>query len=230
MKFKNVVMVASPKKGLTKVCCNNNCKNFDDYDECFFLDKDNKIVAHFKTEGYFSVYPSELSYKNIRIFVYKEYFSEKNLSKYKIIRVNDDLTWKILHEVDDILMKKDSNVGLIKKEGLWGVIDYNGVIFIKPQYENGNIYSEDGLAKVCQNNKWGIVNMQNKFIIPCKYDSIRRFDKSFFIVSCKDPESTNIINMLGDIVYQIKSKAFNLGNGSLLVKNSDGEFEIINLV
>ena len=54
----------------------------------------------------------------------------------------------------------------------WGFVDSNGIIKIRPQYEEVCAFSY-GLACVKKKGKWGFIDKQNYTVIPFMYDVLR---------------------------------------------------------
>ncbi len=63
----------------------------------------------------------------------------------------------------------------------WGFVDTNGIIKIRPQYDEVCAFSHD-LACVKKKDKWGFINKENKTTIPFVYDILKpvhRFKKFY---------------------------------------------------
>lgn len=175
MKFKNVSM-ASTTDGLISIFCDHECRETNLYHEYFFLNKEHKIVAHFESTGCLSV--EQLSKDVDNIFYISETTLNKNKSKEKniIVKVNPDLTYDILHHIEDYEAGIEDRAFAIKKNGFWGFIDAYGNEFIKPQYEKYISFSH-GFAGIYKDGKLGFINKKNELVIPCEYDFI---DERFF--------------------------------------------------
>lgn len=175
MKFKNVSM-ASTTDGLISIFCDHECRGTNLYHEYFFLNKKHKIVAHFESTGCLSV--EQLSKDVDNIFYISETTLNKNKSKEKniIVRVNPDLTYDVLHHIEDYEAGIEDGTFAIKKNGLWGFIDAHGNEFIKPQYEKYISFSH-GFAGIYKDGKLGFINKKNELVIPCEYDFL---DERFF--------------------------------------------------
>ena len=164
-KFKNVVQ-AHNIYGLISIACNHERRGTDIWDEYYFLNNELDVVAHFESMG--DMRASQLSELNDHIFKINNW-SDNNNRKTQIVRVNQDLSYEVLHEVDDDGMMVMDGTLAIKKNGLWGFIDYNGEEIIKPQYYD--VFSfKNGYACVKQNDKWGFINKKNEVVIPFEYD------------------------------------------------------------
>ena len=55
--------------------------------------------------------------------------------------------------------------------GLWGYVSVDGQIVIEPTYEQAYGFSE-GMAAVKLNEKWGFINSEGIFVVPCEYDEV----------------------------------------------------------
>ena len=55
--------------------------------------------------------------------------------------------------------------------GLWGYVSVDGQIVIEPTYEQAYGFSE-GIAAVKLNKKWGFINSEGIFVVPCEYDEV----------------------------------------------------------
>ena len=65
--------------------------------------------------------------------------------------------------------KKDRKV----KDGLWGYINTDGQVAIKPLYERAQSFFE-GFAAVKHDGKWGFIDKNGLSIIPCEYDEVEQ--------------------------------------------------------
>ncbi|MBR1680620.1 WG repeat-containing protein [bacterium] len=168
MKFKNVSIV-STSNGLISIFCDHECRGTNLYHEYFFLNKEHKLVAHFESTE--ALHVEQLSKEVEDIFHLSVTTWDKNKSKEKniIIKVNPDLTYEVLHNIENYESGIEDGAFAIKKNGLWGFMDAYGNEFIKPQYENYASFS-NGLAGVYKDGKWGFINKQNELIIPYKYE------------------------------------------------------------
>lgn len=60
---------------------------------------------------------------------------------------------------------------VVVKNGLFGVVDTNYQLIIKPEYDFISP-SWSGVFRVKKNNKWGIIDTSGKLVIPLNYDNI----------------------------------------------------------
>ena len=130
------------------------------------------------------------------------YDTEKNQYKIKVL---NDKSEQVLYQyvfveaikINPVLNDIPYEKSVLKymQEGKYGLIDFQGNIVAKAQYEEitGLDYRE-GLLKVKKNGKFGVINMNGKTVIKCKYDTVEsdeyfeegvNYDKAGFIVGDK---------------------------------------------
>lgn len=63
--------------------------------------------------------------------------------------------------------------------GLYGYSDIKFNTIIKPQYDYGKAFL-GGYCVVKKNNKWGVIDVNNKVIVPFEYDEIQNFGNKLF--------------------------------------------------
>ena len=167
-KFRDVSVVLDDN-GLISICCDPERRGTEIYNEYYFLDRNtNETVAHFSSTGV--MHAELLSEFNDRIFEVSYYAHNDDDKDIKqIVRTNPDFTYEVLHDIEDYEGGIEDGAFAIRKNGLWGFMDYNGVEFIKPQYKEYAAFS-CGLAGVCKKGKWGFINKQNELIIPYEYN------------------------------------------------------------
>lgn len=103
------------------------------------------------------------------------------------------------------------NTYLSVKGGLWGLIDDNGSVIIKPIYTNLSINLK-GVLIAEKNKKWGIIRVNGSVIVPFNYDKIERLidkktnsnyvDSSFYLA--KKNNKYGIIDTLGRVLIDFK--------------------------
>lgn len=64
--------------------------------------------------------------------------------------------------------------------------DYEQIEAIQNIAENGNVTYKDNALKVKKDNKYGIIDLDGKNIIPCEYKEISSFDDTSYIVENED--------------------------------------------
>lgn len=58
----------------------------------------------------------------------------------------------------------------------YGYVDKNGVMIIKPQFDEAEVFS-DGLARVMINYKWGYINKKGEMVIKPQFDEAKDFSE-----------------------------------------------------
>lgn len=70
----------------------------------------------------------------------------------------------------------------IKENGKWGLMNGEGEIMVKPQYQSIEKNYNDLVINVSQDARWGVVDSIGKKIIPCQYDKVKSINKNFIAV------------------------------------------------
>ena len=155
------------QENLIKIDCSDDWWRHEIKPEIFYLNKENEIVAHFENDDWFNT--ELLSNKNNSIYAITKsgFYEDNNIEQ--IVKVNPDLSYKVLYDIEYIEHGIEDDAFAIKKNGLYGFIDYNGEEFIKPQYEEYHSFHL-GIAAVKKDGKWGFINKQNEIVIPFMYD------------------------------------------------------------
>lgn len=223
MKFKNVSIV-STLDGLISIFCDHERK--DIYHEYFFLNKEHKLVAHFESTG--CLIAEQLNEDVENIFYLSETTWDNGIDKERhvIVRVNPDLTYDVLHHIEEYEAGIEDGAFGIKKDGLYGFIDAYGNEFIKPQYENYASFSF-GLAGVYKDGKWGFINKQNEVVIPFEYeiqtDRQRLFTKyeNKLYVSVMKNGKWGIIDSNNKVIIPFKYDDIGYANKIICAKKGD---------
>ncbi|MEG0308779.1 MAG: WG repeat-containing protein [Clostridium sp.] len=115
-------------------------------------------------------------------------------------------------EYEDAMIFTEGLAG-VKLRGLYGFIDIEGNLKIKPSYEQvQNFY--DGKALVKQNGLWGLIDKTNTVIIPFKYTEATMISEDFIAV--KENDKFGCINLKGEIVVDfISKKPIEISYGSI---------------
>lgn len=166
LKFK-YVQNAYKEENLIKIDCSDDWWRHEIKPEIFYLNKENQVVAHFENDDWFNT--ELLSDKNNCIYTLEKGKHDKNNYSYQIIKVNPDKSYTVLHNIEYIEHGIEDDTFAIKKNGLYGFIDYKGEEFIKPQYKNYHAFHL-GIAAVKKDGKWGFINKRNETVIPFMYD------------------------------------------------------------
>ena len=162
------------QKGLFNISCYPEHCRSDLWRERYFLDKNYELIMHFASTTGMRV--EQLSSKSKDVFVRWDYGDDKDTIK--IIKISPYCpTSQIIIEVEDIDNElrwaehedDEDSTFAIKQNGLWGFIDYNAEIIIKPQYQDYSPF-KNGLACVLKDSKWGFIDKNNNIVIDFKYD------------------------------------------------------------
>ncbi|MEG2289342.1 MAG: WG repeat-containing protein [Clostridium sp.] len=106
-------------------------------------------------------------------------------------------------EYEDAMTFSDDLAG-VKLRGLYGFIDMEGNLKIKPSYEQVQSF-DNGTALVKQNGLWGLIDKTNTVIIPFKYTEASMISED--IISVKENDKYGCINFKGDVVVDFISKS-----------------------
>jgi hypothetical protein len=88
----------------------------------------------------------------------------------------------------------------VKINNKWGVTKGNRYILVTEViFDDIYPFFSDGLAPVCLNKKWGMIDLDGKFIIQSKYEELFRFSNSNSIYSCKEYTRYKLNGMYGII-------------------------------
>ncbi|MEG2289340.1 MAG: WG repeat-containing protein [Clostridium sp.] len=114
-------------------------------------------------------------------------------------------------EYEDAMTFSDDLAG-VKLRGLYGFIDMEGNLKIKPSYEQVQSF-DNGTALVKQNGLWGLIDKTNTVIIPFKYTEASMAPNN--LISVKENDKYGCINLNGDVVVDfISSDPIEISYGS----------------
>lgn len=105
-------------------------------------------------------------------------------------------------QYDDISHFQEG-LAFVLKDELWGVIDEQGTVIVKPKYDSlydGYYEFREGLARVELDWQWGFINKKGEEIIPLKYDWVSHFSEGLAVVSVG--EKYGYIDPTGNMVIQ----------------------------
>lgn len=111
-------------------------------------------------------------------FIYEDIWKDGNCYQIKLAGkyglLNQDFS-QLLPPVYDELggVYQQGGLQMVRKDGLCGYVDANGVIVIPPQFEEAEMF-RGGIAVVKQNGKYGCINQRGQFVIPLEYNRIER--------------------------------------------------------
>lgn len=96
--------------------------------------------------------------------------------------------------------KKDQN----KK--LWGYIDANGDFKIEPKFQFAENFDENGLAKVYNEGKMGLINENCEIVVPPIYDAISNLNED--VMSAVQDNKYFILDKSGNILFSSSDYLF----------------------
>lgn len=115
---------------------------------------------------------------------------------------NIDLSWSIEPKLEyDKFEPFKEELAVVKKDGLYGYINYKGEEVIPLKYEYAKDFS-DGLAEVKQNGKYGFIDKSGNFIGFRQYDYV--YDFRGGLAKVKDGKFYGLINKRGNIIIPLK--------------------------
>ncbi len=146
-----------------------------------------------------------------------------NEEKNKILNSSGEELYTNYDNVDVIKLKNiisvlsyEKNVLVYEKDGLYGLLDFNGKELTKNIYDSiENLQSTEGKFLVSKNNKYGIINLNGKILVDIEYDQIQtdkyyseeyNYTKSGFIVSNRTDEGYKYgyIDYKGKIILDVE--------------------------
>lgn len=180
--------------------------NMDSQDELYIYPDDNILIAHTpgKGDALFDVASNKYvsgRFYDIALGYQRKFVAQiKTTNGYKAFIINDKGQRISSHEYDEIHYL-DYGYIEVKKDGKYGVIDYNDRIIIPFEYENFNDINTltPNLFSVRRNGREGVVNSNNQNVVDFLYDGIA-FD-----------EKTKLIEITKDNKYNFLDNKWNLG-------------------
>lgn len=180
--------------------------NIDSQDAFNIYPDDNILIAHTpgKGDALFDVasnkYVSGRFYQIALGYQRKFVALIETTNGYKAFIINDKGQRISSHEYDEIHYLHYGYIE-VKKDGKYGVIDYNNRIIIPFEYENFNDINTltPNLFSVRRNGREGVVNSNNQNVVDFLYDGIA-FD-----------EKTKLIEITKDNKYNFLDNKWNLG-------------------
>ncbi len=94
---------------------------------------------------------------------------------------------------------KRNNLFCVKKDNKWIVLDYNGNLISKLNYDEIQLF-RDGFVGVKYESRWGVINSNGDFVIKPHYEMIRPFHMGMAVIS--EGKNWGFINGAGTIKIQ----------------------------
>ncbi|MEM6687089.1 MAG: WG repeat-containing protein [Bacteroidota bacterium] len=115
----------------------------------------------------------------------------------------------------------------IVENDVWGYMDKQGKIVIKPQFNVAGYFFSDSLAMVAKNGRFGFIDTKGTLIIPPKYDAATRFFDGIARVYLKG--KPYFINTKGELLFEhdFKDIYFFTDTGFATVISKDGKKGLI---
>lgn len=177
------------------------------YNNCFIL---------YKEPNYCLFSPEGVIVNTIKDYEINEYKNDLTLiSKGEYIvdifgTMHFNTKKEAMKYVDSLRVKSvlsmDNKYSLIKQNSTFKILDKNWNVILEPNYsdirnlDNSSFCAFDG-------NKWGIVDLENKTIVPFEYDYIDEFINGFAKVK---KGGYGVINSNGDIIIPCNYKEINV--------------------
>lgn len=157
-------------------------------------------------------------YEKINQIYGENYFVIEESGKQKVINSNGD---KVLEEGFDRISQINSDGVVYVEDDEYGFMDYKGNVKIKPEYK----YMEElstGILKAKEDNKYALIDINNKEKIQAKYNDIYYEKSAGFYRGEVDKYNSEII----DSEFKVKLKGIiselNDEKGYIKIKTSDG--------
>lgn len=154
---------------------------------------------------------------------------------YKGKRIFLDSDGKIIYTVPDNITIADNYrfcLGMMPfynndgEEPIYGYINTEGTIVIKPQFLQADSFSKEGLAAVENDKgKWGYIDTEGNMVIPEEYDMAWGFDEGlakvqkdhdFFYI---DTKGKNVLDIDGGIITE----------GYTYIENDEGKYACVDI-
>lgn len=156
------------------------------------------------------------AWRNVYLLYTKEFSKEKIIDFIKIYP-----SYPFMKELNEDIKLSEIIFYPIKQNNLWGYINNEGEILIKPTYQWASTFKE-GFAVIQQNNKKGFINKRGEIVIPPVFDDAENFNKGFAVVIRDD--FYGLIDKTGKIVVPIKYNYLGELSDSLLLAEKDRKY------
>jgi hypothetical protein len=112
--------------------------------------------------------------------------------------------------------------------GLYGYIDTQGKVVIKPQFEDAIEFSDNGLAGVKLYGKYGFINTSGKFVIQAQFEYVGDFSNNV-LAMVEQNNKLGFINTSGFVIASQFENADNFGNNGLAAVRQKGRYGFIDM-
>lgn len=114
-------------------------------------------------------------------------------------------------------------LGLIKRKTLQGYINELGKMQIKPKFRKAYDFSHGNAIVYSTQRKYGLINENGQFLLPCKFRSIETFNRYGSAVIVNDKREYGLIDSLGNFLVPFGkySKIENFSEGLAVVKSGN---------
>jgi hypothetical protein len=90
----------------------------------------------------------------------------------------------------------------MKENQLFGFMNLNGKLVIKPKYQEIKPFDESGFAAVKLNDKWGAINRKGKTVLPFEYQFLEVLSANAFKIA--EGKGYGVINRKGEAILPTK--------------------------
>lgn len=139
---------------------------------------------------------------------------KKEGEKYGVIDKNG--RWLLPAEYDEI--KREYSYFLLTRDGKKGLLAKDSTFLIPTQYQDIKYYSYEKFIKVKKDEKWGVINSQNKIVIPLQYERIENLGQN--LIKIYDGKYWKLINYDGEEIngqeYSSVNFLSNMNNRDLI--------------
>ena len=164
-----------------------------------------------------------------------EYYHDRAEFKFEDYTYEIDLSGHIYFKTKYDLYRLDDYSICLKKDGLKGLIDNNGIITIQPKYQNILTPLESGkYYSFRDKDKWGLIDKYGNIKVPAIYDGdFEYLGKNYYIAYTMDGDG--VIDENGNIIlpfeyYDCSISLWNIQkNKFTALKNETKKFGVVNL-
>jgi hypothetical protein len=174
-----------------KVCIEPVYNEVEDFKEGYALAEKDNLYGYINKAGRVKI---DFKYTDASSFTQQMAIVQQNKSVFLI----DHAAKKISADYDEITDFAD-NVAIVKKNNLYGAINYTGEEMIKPNFYSLSDFSEN-MAAFMQNNKYGFINKQGFTVIAPIFTWVSGFKNNQCRV--KIDSRLGVINKRGDFVVE----------------------------